>query len=138
MITSSSSMEKFLKKVINPYFTAVMKHPQTIEMHEGVLHIHDVQGPKKEGSEKARLAIVEQEIFKCQVLMESGLCANHSMITDWIHKNKKGNDEIVEMIFKLHDRLQDLQALIFCLQNQNYEYDSRLKRMSIAANFSIP
>ncbi|KAE8775516.1 hypothetical protein D1007_51957 [Hordeum vulgare] len=79
-------------------------------MHKGVLHIHDVPGPKKEGSEKARLTTVEQEIFKSQGVVERGLLVNHSMITTSIRKNKKDIDEIVEMIFKLHDRLQDLQA----------------------------
>ncbi|KAE8800380.1 40S ribosomal protein S5-1 [Hordeum vulgare] len=88
-------------------------------MHEGVLHIRDMQGSKKEGSEKARLAAVEQEIFKCQGMVEHGLSANHSMITDAISKNKKDSDEIVEMIFKVHDRLQDLEAQIFDLRNQN-------------------
>jgi hypothetical protein len=55
MAPTSPSKDKFYEKVINPYLPKVMKHPQTIEMCEGVLHIQDVQGPKKEGSEKARL-----------------------------------------------------------------------------------
>ena len=84
MASSSSSKDKFYEKVINPYLPEVMKHPQAIEMSEGVLHIRDVQGPKKEGSEKARLAAVEQEIFTCQRMLERGLSANHSMITDFI------------------------------------------------------
>ncbi|KAE8788370.1 40S ribosomal protein S5-1 [Hordeum vulgare] len=57
-------------------------------MSNGVLHIQDVQGPKKDGSEKAKLTEVEQEIFKCQVMVERGLSANHSMITDFIWENK--------------------------------------------------
>jgi hypothetical protein len=65
MSPSSSSKDKFFEKVINPYLPEVMKHPKTMEMHEGVLHIRDVEGPKKEGSKKARLEAVEQEIFKC-------------------------------------------------------------------------
>jgi len=126
-----------LEKVINPYLPEEMKHPQVIEMCEGVLHIHDAQAPKKEGSEKARLAAVEKDIFKCKGMVERGLSANHSMITDFIRERKKDNKEIVEMIFKLHDRLQDQQAQIFDLQNQNCEYESRFKRMSLAATFSI-
>ncbi|KAE8785794.1 40S ribosomal protein S5-1 [Hordeum vulgare] len=70
MTPSISSKDKFYEKVINPYLTEVMKHPQAIEMREGVLHIWDVQGPKKEGSEKARLAGVEQEIFKSEGMVE--------------------------------------------------------------------
>ncbi|KAE8774339.1 40S ribosomal protein S5-1 [Hordeum vulgare] len=119
MAPPSSSNDTFYKKVINPYLPEVMKYPQVIEMCEGVLHIWDVQGPKKEGSEKARLATVEQEIFKCEGMVERGLNANHSMITNFIHEPKMDNKEIGEIIFKLYDRIQDLQAQIYDLQNQN-------------------
>ncbi|KAE8775192.1 40S ribosomal protein S5-1 [Hordeum vulgare] len=88
MTTPSSSKDKLFEKVINPYLPEVMKRPHAIEMHEGVLHICDIQGPKKEGSEKATLAAMEQEIFKCQGMVERGLSANHSMITDFIRDNK--------------------------------------------------
>ena len=65
MAPPSSSKDKFFEKVINPYLPEMMKHPQAIEMREGVLHIRDVQGSKKIGREKARLEVVEQETFKC-------------------------------------------------------------------------
>ena len=53
-----------------------------------MLHIRDIQGPKKTGSEKARLEAMEQEIFKCQGMVEHGLSANHSMITEFIREHK--------------------------------------------------
>jgi hypothetical protein len=46
MAAPSSSKDKFFEKVVNPYLPGVMKHPQAIEMREGLLHIRDVQGPK--------------------------------------------------------------------------------------------
>ncbi|KAE8772985.1 40S ribosomal protein S5-1 [Hordeum vulgare] len=101
MTTTSSSKEKFFEKFINPYLPKVMRHPQTIEMHDGVLHIQDVQGPKKEGCEKARLAAVEHEIFKCQGIVERGLSSNHSMITDFIRENKLDTKKVGEVLFKL-------------------------------------
>ncbi|KAE8788351.1 40S ribosomal protein S5-1 [Hordeum vulgare] len=110
MTTPSSSKDKFFEEVINPYLLEVMKHPQTIEMHEGVLHIRDVQGPKKEGSEKDRLATVEQEIFKCQEMVERGLSANHSMITYFIRENKIDTKNMGEALFKLQERIENLQA----------------------------
>ena len=73
MASPSSSKDKFYDK-----------HPQAIEMHEGVLQFRDVQGPKKTGNMEAKLVAVEQEIFKCQGMFESGQSANHSMITDFI------------------------------------------------------
>ncbi|KAE8810286.1 40S ribosomal protein S5-1 [Hordeum vulgare] len=94
MTTSSSSKDKFFERVINTYLPKALKHPKTIKMHEGVLHVRAVQGPKKEGSEKARIATVEEEIFKCQGMVERGLSANHSMIMDFIRENKLDTNEV--------------------------------------------
>ncbi|KAE8799093.1 hypothetical protein D1007_25566 [Hordeum vulgare] len=88
MSSPSPSKDKFFEKVIKPYLQEVMKHPQAIKIHEALLHIRDIQGPQKEGSEKARLATVEHEIFKCQGMVEHGMSANQSMITDFIRENK--------------------------------------------------
>ena len=55
MAASSSSKDKFLENIINPYLREVMQHPQAIEMREGVLHIRDVQGPKGTGTVDSRL-----------------------------------------------------------------------------------
>ncbi|KAE8773759.1 40s ribosomal protein s5-1 [Hordeum vulgare] len=96
-----------------------MEHPEVIEMHERVLHIREVQGPKKEGSEKARLAAVEHGIFKCQGMVERGLSDNHSMIMDFIQENKMDTRNVVEALFKLQERIEHLQAQIFGLQSQN-------------------
>ncbi|KAE8811297.1 40S ribosomal protein S5-1 [Hordeum vulgare] len=85
MVLPSSSKDKFYENVINPYLPEVMNDPQPIEMHEGVPHIRDVQGPKKTGSVEARLEVVEQNIFKCQGMVERGLNANHSMIIEFTH-----------------------------------------------------
>ncbi|KAE8776570.1 hypothetical protein D1007_50773 [Hordeum vulgare] len=115
MTTSRSSKDEFFENFINPYLREVMNHSHTIDMYEGVLHIRDVQSPNKEGSEKARLTTVKQEILKFQGMVEHGLSANLSLITYPIHKNKNDNYEIVQMIFNLHDRLQDFQAQIFDL-----------------------
>jgi hypothetical protein len=135
MALPSSSKDKFYEKVINPYQPEVMKHPQAIEMREGVLHIRDVQGAKKTGSEKARLEAVEREIFKCQGMVERGLNANHSMITEFIREHKMDSKDIGDIIFKLNDRIDHLQAQIYDLQSQNFEYEARFKGMSLAACF---
>ncbi|KAE8804974.1 40S ribosomal protein S5-1 [Hordeum vulgare] len=74
--------------VINPYLPKVMNHPHTIEMREGVLHIRDVQGPKKTGTVEARLEAVEQEIFRCQGLVKRGFSSNHLMVTEFTHDQK--------------------------------------------------
>ncbi|KAE8809082.1 40S ribosomal protein S5-1 [Hordeum vulgare] len=101
MTTPSPSKDKLFKKVINMYLPEVMKYAQAIKMHKGVLHIYDVQGPKKEGSKKARLAAVGREIFKCQGMGEHGLSSNHSMITDFMREKKVDAKNMGEALFKL-------------------------------------
>ena len=79
MTSPSAPKDKFFEKVINPYLVEVLQHPQTIEMHEGVLHIRDVEGPRRTGSGETRLEAMEQ-VFKCQGMVERGLNANLMMI----------------------------------------------------------
>ncbi|KAE8780661.1 40S ribosomal protein S5-1 [Hordeum vulgare] len=88
--------DKFFEKVINPYLAEVLQHPQSIEMHEGVLHIRDVEGPKRTGSVEARLEAMEQQVFKCQGMVEHGLNANHMMITEFTNKHKIDAKDIGE------------------------------------------
>ena len=47
MTSSKVPKDKIFEKAINPYLTEVLQHPQSIEMHEGMLHIRDAEGPKK-------------------------------------------------------------------------------------------
>ncbi|KAE8771573.1 40S ribosomal protein S5-1 [Hordeum vulgare] len=72
MTSPKAPKDKFFEKVINPYLAGVLQHPQSIEMREGVLHIRDVEGPKKTGSMEARLEAMEQQVFKCQGMVECG------------------------------------------------------------------
>src|SRR6266511_3162873 len=104
MTPPSSSKDKFFERVINPYFSEVMKHPQAIEMREGLLHIRDVQGPKKMGSVEARLEAVEQNIFKCQGMAERGLSANHSMIMEFTRDYKVEGLSMKDIVFKLYEQ----------------------------------
>ncbi|KAE8775197.1 40S ribosomal protein S5-1 [Hordeum vulgare] len=103
MLTPRSSKDKFFEKVINPYLPELMKHPQTIEMHKGVIHIWDVRGYEKEGIEKARLVAVEQEIFKCHGVVKRGLGANQSMITGFIRENKLDTRNMGEALLKIQE-----------------------------------
>ena len=137
MASPSAPKDKFFEKVINTYLTEVLQHPQTIEMREGLLHIRDVEGPRKTGSTEARLEALEQEVFKCQEMVERGLDSNHIMITEFTNKHELDVKDIGEAIFKLHEKIKHLQAQIYDLQNQNCEYEYRFKRMSLAADLRI-
>ena len=138
MTSSSAHKDKFFEKVINPYLAEVLQHPQTIEMREGLLHIHDVDEPRKTGSVETRLEALEQQVFKCQEMVERGLDTNHIMITEFINTVKLDARNIGETIFKLHEKIEHLQAQIYDLQNQNCEYEYRFKRMSLAGDLRIP
>ena len=135
MTSPSAPKDKFYDKVINPYLPKV--HPQTMEMREGVLHIRDVQGPKKTGGVETRLEAMEQQVFKCQGMVERGLNANHSMITEFTRDHKLDAKNIGKAILKLHEKIEHLQAQTYDLQNQNYEYEYKFKRMSLAADLRI-
>ena len=130
--------DKFFEKVINPYLAEVLQHPQTIEMREGVLHIRDSEGPRRTESVETRLEEMEQQVFKCQEMVERRLDTNHMMIAEFTNNHKLDAKNIGETIFKLHEKIEHLQAQIYDLQNQNCEYEYRFKRMSLAADLRIP
>ena len=138
MSSPSAPKDKFFERVINPYLAEVLQHPQTIEMHEGVLHIRDVEGPRRTGSVETKLEAMEQQVFKCQGMVERGLNANQMMIAKFTNNHKLDAKNIGETIFKLHEKIEHLQAQIYDLQNQNCEYEYRFKRMSLAADLRIP
>ncbi|KAE8766859.1 40S ribosomal protein S5-1 [Hordeum vulgare] len=89
-------------------------------MREGMLHIRDVEGPKKTGSMEARLEAKEQQVFKCQGMVERGLNANHMMITEFTSKHRIDANDIGKHLSRLYERIDHLQAQIYDLQNQNY------------------
>ena len=138
MTSPSAPKDKFFERVINPYLAEVLQHPQTIEMREGVLHIRDVEGPRRTGSVETKLEAVEQQVFKCQGMVERGLNANQMMITEFTNNHNLDAKVIGETIFKLQEKIEHLQAQIYDLQNQNCEYEYRFKRMSLAADLRIP
>ena len=138
MTSPSASKEKFFEKVINPYLTEVLRHPQTIELRDGLLHIRDEDGPKGTGSMETRLEAVEQQVFKCQRMVERGINTSHMMLAEFTNNYKPDAKNTEEAIFKLHEKIEHLQAQIYDLQNQNCEYEYRFKRMSLAANLRIP
>ncbi|KAE8811210.1 40S ribosomal protein S5-1 [Hordeum vulgare] len=88
-------------------------------MHEGMLHIRGVEGPKKTGSVETRLEAMEQQVFMCQGMVEHGLNANHMMITEFTNKHMIDANDIGKHLCRLYDRIDQLQGQIYDLQNQN-------------------
>ncbi|KAI5016673.1 hypothetical protein ZWY2020_006524 [Hordeum vulgare] len=115
MTSPNAPKDKIFEKVINPYLTEVLKHPQSIKMSEGMLHICDVEGPKKTGSVETRLGAMEQHVFKCQGMVERGLNANHTMITEFTSNHKMDAIDIGKHLSRLYDRVDQLQGQIYDL-----------------------
>ncbi|KAE8793475.1 40S ribosomal protein S5-1 [Hordeum vulgare] len=88
-------------------------------MREGMLHIRDVEGPRKTESMETRLEAMEQQVFKCQGMVERGLNANHMMITEFTNKHMIDANDIGKHLSRLYDRVDQLQGQIYDLQNQN-------------------
>ncbi|KAE8812351.1 40S ribosomal protein S5-1 [Hordeum vulgare] len=88
-------------------------------MRDGMLHIRDVEGPKKTGSVETRLEAMEQQVFKCQGIVERGLNANHMMIMEFTNKHRIDANDIGKHLSRLYDMIYQLQAQIYDLQNQN-------------------
>ncbi|KAE8768280.1 40S ribosomal protein S5-1 [Hordeum vulgare] len=127
MAASSSSKDKFFDNVVNPYVREVMSHPQAIHMHDGMLHIRDVHGPKGTGSMMARLEAMEQEVFRCMGMVEHGLNANHLMITDYTRDLKVDGKSMKDIVFSLNEQINFLHSKIHDLQSQVFEYEARFK-----------
>ncbi|KAE8778152.1 40S ribosomal protein S5-1 [Hordeum vulgare] len=98
-------------------------------MREGMLHIRDVEGPKKTGSMETRLEAMEQQVFKCQGMLERGLKANHMMITEFTNKHKIDANDIGRHLSRLYDKIDELHAQIYDLQNQNCELDAIVNKI---------
>ncbi|KAE8770775.1 40S ribosomal protein S5-1 [Hordeum vulgare] len=119
MTSPKAPKDKIFEKVINPYLTGVLQQPQSIEMRERMLHIRDVEVPKKTVSMEARLEAMEQQVFKCQGMVEHGLNANQMKITEFTNKHKIDANDIGKHLSRFYDRIDHLQAQIYDLQKQN-------------------
>ncbi|KAE8819920.1 40S ribosomal protein S5-1 [Hordeum vulgare] len=97
-----------------------------------MLHIRDVEGPKKTGSMETRLEEMEQQVFKCQGMVELGLNANHMMITEFNNKHMIDANDIGKHLSRLYDRVDQLEGQIYDLQNQNCEYEYRFKSIRMS------
>ncbi|KAE8806767.1 40s ribosomal protein s5-1 [Hordeum vulgare] len=94
-------------------------------MSKGMLHMRDVEGPKKTRSMEMRLEAMEQQVFKYQGMVERGLNANHMMITEFPNKHKMDANDIGKHLSRLYDRVDQPQGQIYDLQNQNCNLSER-------------
>ncbi|KAE8798675.1 40s ribosomal protein s5-1 [Hordeum vulgare] len=68
---------------------------------------------------ETRLEAMEQQVLKCQGMMERGLNANHMMITEFTNNHQMDAIDIGKHLSRLYDMVDQLQGQIYDLQNQN-------------------
>jgi hypothetical protein len=135
MSLSGPSKENPLVDPINPYMRELKMHPKELSLKDGELQIKDVRGPKGEGILKARMEALEQEVFKYRKMAECEVELIHRINQELVTKYKKETTELWKDIFSLHETINQLQAQLYDLHNQNCEYEARFKQMSVAASF---
>ncbi|KAE8780584.1 40s ribosomal protein s5-1 [Hordeum vulgare] len=77
---------------------------------------------------ETRLEAMEQQVFKCQGMVERGLNTNHTMITEFTSNHKMDAIDIGKHLSRLYDRVGQLQGQIYDLQNQNCEKSTELSK----------
>ena len=117
MASPSSPKDKFVVNVINPYLAEVRKHPQILRVEDDVLHKEDLMGPVKEGSTEDRLKKMEHEVFKFKNMVERGVEANFDIMNEIEASHKKEMKEMLSSLAALEDKIYEIQAQIYDLQN---------------------
>ena len=138
MASPSSPKDKFVVNVINPYLAEVRKHPQVLHVEDGVLRKEDLKGPVKGGSTEDRLKEMEQEVFKYKKMVERSVEDNFDMMNELKTFHKKETKGMLSSLAALEEKLYELQAQIYDLQNQNCEYELKFSRMGLATECRIP
>src|SRR4051812_7633402 len=131
MASPFSPKDKFVVNVINLYLAEVRKHPQILHVEDGVLHKEYLKGPVKEGSTEERLKEMEHEVFKYKKMVELSVEDNFDMMNELKAFHKKEMKEMLSSLTALEDKVYEIQAQIYDLQNQNYEYELKFLRMSL-------
>jgi hypothetical protein len=137
MSSYGSSKENSLADIINPYMNELKMHPKELLLKDGELHIEDVWGPKGEGSLEARMEELEQEVFRYKKMAEHEVDIIHRINQELVAEHKKETAKLWDDILSLHETTHKLQAQLYDMQNQNYEYETRFKQISAAASFRI-
>ena len=110
------------------------KHPQVLHVEDGVLRKEDLKGPVKGGSTEDRLKEMEQEDLKYKKMVERSVEDNFDMMNELKAFHKK---EMMSSLTALEDKVYEIQAQIYDLQNQNCEYELKLLRMGLATECRI-
>src|SRR3954464_14473798 len=99
--------------------------------------MEDLEGPVGEGSTEDRLKEMEQEVFKYKKMVERSVEDNFDMMNELKAFHKKETKEMLSSLVALEEKLYEMQAQIYDLQNQNCEYELKFSRMGLATKCRI-
>src|SRR4051812_39444625 len=80
---------------------------------------------------------LEYEVFRYKKMAEREVDVIHKKSSELIAKHKEEVAELRDEILSLHQTTNQLQAQLYDIQKQKYEYEARFNRISSAASFRI-
>ena len=80
---------------------------------------------------------MEHEVFKFKKMLERGVEANFDIINGMKAFHKKEMKEVWSSLTALEEKVFELQAQIYDLQNQNCEYELKFLRMGLGVECRI-
>ena len=81
---------------------------------------------------------MEHEVFKYKKMVERSVEDNFDMMNELKAFHKKETKEMLSSLAALEEKLYEIQAQIYDLQNQNCEYELKFSRMGLATECRIP
>ena len=102
-----------------------------------MLHKEDLKGPVKEGSTEERLKEMEHEVFKYKKMVQRSVEDNFDMMNELKALHKKEMKEMLSSLAALEDKIYEIQAQIYDLQNQNCEYELKFSRIGLCDALKI-
>src|SRR4051812_4435277 len=81
---------------------------------------------------------MEHEVFKYKKMVERSVEDNFDMMNELKAFHKKDMKEMLSSLAALEDKLYEIHAQIYDLQNQNCEYELKFSRMGLATECRIP
>ena len=112
-------------------------YTKELVLKDGKVQVEDVRRPAGEGSHEERMKKLEQEVFTYKKMTIREMDIFHKMVAELTAADKNETEDLWEDIFSLHSITRKLQAQLYDVQNQNFEYETRFKRISFSASFSI-
>src|SRR3954466_12034736 len=81
---------------------------------------------------------MEQEVIKYKKMVERSVEDNFDMMNELKAFHKKETKEMLSSLAALEEKLYDIQAQIYDLQNQNCEYELKFSCMGLSTEYRIP